>query len=91
MHYSSFIHDNSLEAYISLQSETKLYFGFCKYMGLNPDDNTICSEMKLKSFRIHNQWHHACWSFKTSEIGLDQIEISTKLFYDGINVNQGKW
>ena len=86
--YSTFITDNCFESFLWLESATKLSFSFCKYCCMD-GVTSICSEFTMKSVKIHDHWHHACWSFETNEIDSDQIEISTKLFFDGIEVNQG--
>ena len=90
LHYSSFIHDNSLEAFFELvDSGTKIMFAFCKYFGLK-DVTTVCSEKTLAHLRVQDMWHHACWLFKTDEISSNEIKVSTKIFYDGQEVNKGR-
>ena len=86
--YSTFITDNCLESFLWLESATEFSFSFCKYANMN-GLTSICSKFTMKSVKIHNQWHHACWSFETNEIDADQIKISTKLFLDGKEVIQG--
>ena len=91
LHYSSFIHDNSLQFSTSLDSGAKMvYFQFCKYFGLK-DVTTVCIEKTMKHIRIHDMWHHACWLFKTDEINLNEIIVSTKIFLEGQEVNKGRY
>ena len=87
--YSSFIHDNTLQSSITLQSDSKLYLRFCKYYGLR-GITPICSENEFKSVKIHEQWHHVCWLVDTEGIDSNEISVSTKLFFDGKEVDQGK-
>lgn len=86
--YSSFLHDNTFLAAFN-KNYNILNILFCKYhQGSLP--KTVCSKKPMKSLRIHDQWHHFCWTFETTGINSDQIKVSTKLFHDGQEVNQGK-
>ena len=89
--YSTFIHDNSLESYLWLDSHGELSLGFCKYWGYASNGITkLCSTKILKSVRLlHDHWHHTCWLVNIDGVGSDQIEISKKLFLNGKVVEQG--
>lgn len=85
--YSTYIHDNSLSSWLWFQTDNKLIFQFCKYYNLNRF--SICNQFIMKSLRIHNQWHHACWLFDTDQIDSETVKVSTKLFFNGKEVDQG--
>ena len=87
--YSTFVTDNCLESFLSLKSATELSFSFCKYSTF-AGVTGLCSEFTFKSVKVHDHWHHACWVVETNAIDSDQIKISTKLFFDGKEVNQGE-
>ena len=82
--YSSFLHDNTYDVWYYNK-----VLEFCRYYGIHKGIKTVCNQVTLKTEKIHDQWHHACWSFKTSGIGLDQIKVSTNLYYGGQEVMQG--
>ena len=85
--YSTYIHDNSLSSWLWFQTDNKLIFQFCKYYNYNRF--SICSQFIMKSLKIHDHWHHACWLFNTNQIDSDPIKVSTKLFFNGKEVDQG--
>ena len=87
--YSSFIDDNSFLVFFTHESGNKLSFKFCKYLNSN-GITKFCSKKIMPSLKIHNNWHHACWLFNTDGEDLDQIKVSTKLFFDGKEVTQGE-
>ena len=86
--YSTYNSDNALGCYLWLQSGSKLHLGLCKYWGLF-GITSVCSSTLLKSVRIHDHWHHVCWSVDINEIDSDQIKIDAKLFFDGEEVKKG--
>ena len=86
--YSTFVHANSLTSYLWLQSDNKLTFHICKYIGLS-GITAFCSKKLFQSVKIHDQWHHVCWLFDTEEIDFEEIKVSTKLFFDGNEVTKG--
>ena len=85
--YSTFISDNTFAAWLSFK-DGKLDIIFCKYWGVS-GIKTVCSENKIKYISLHNHWHHFCWLFHTDGIDSEEIKLSTKLFFDGNEVNQG--
>ena len=85
--YSTFIYDNALELRL-FHKEGKLNLRFCRYSGASGIEG-ICSEKIIKSINLHNHWHHTCWLLNTDGIDLEKIKLSTKLFFDGKEVNQG--
>ena len=88
--YSTFLHDNTLEALIWFNSDNILSISFCKYWGYASKGITkLCSSHYFKSIRIHDHWYHACWLVNTDGVESDQIKIHTKLFYDGKEVDNG--
>ena len=85
--YSTFISDNSLEAYL-IEVNKELSIGFSKYWGLD-GITKICSIYPVESVQIHNQWHHVCWLVNTEGIDSDEIKVTTKIFFDGREANKG--
>ena len=85
--YSNFIDDNALSSWFTINNGT-LSLNFCKYWGAS-GITTIYSKKIFKYISIHNHWHHACWLFNTDGIDSEEIKVSTKLFFDGKEVNQG--
>ena len=86
--YSTFIHANSLLSYLKHQSDDKLSFIICKYLGLRGVTG-FCSKKTINSIRIQDQWHHVCWSVNTEGIESAQIKVFTILYFDGNEVKQG--
>ena len=86
--YSTFISDNTLLSTLGLQYDNKLSLKICKYVFVTKV-TTFCTIHKMKSVKIHDQWHHFCWLFNADEINKDQIQVSTKLFLNGKQVKQG--
>ena len=94
--YSTFISDNTLDFKLKLHNEhDEITLEFCKYKdsGLRIGIKHICSEKKFKPItnfiNYHNTWHHACWLFNTDGIDSEKIKLTTKLFFDGNEENQG--
>ena len=86
--YTTFISDNTLGTYLSLQSGSQISISFCKYWGKGV--HKICSKKTImESVKIHDQWHHACWSVNTEGIESDEITVLKKLFFDGKEISQG--
>ena len=85
--YSTFNSDNAFGTYLWLQSGSTLNLGFCKYW----DDLVTghCNYSPLKSIKIHDQWHHACWLVDTNGVKSDQIKVTAKSFFDGNKMHQG--
>ena len=84
--YSTFISDNTLSMWLDVK-DGKLELKICTYWGVS--GTTVCSEKFFKSINLHNHWHHFCWLFNTDGINSEKIKLSTKLFFDGKEVNKG--
>ena len=39
--------------------------------------------------KIHQEWHHACLTIKTTQKTYNTMQSDTKLYYDGELVNKG--
>ena len=85
--YSTFISDNTISSWLKLDNDT-LTLNFCTYWGVS-GITTVWSRKILRSINIHNHWHHTCWLYNTDEIDSKEVKVSTKLFFDGKEVNQG--
>ena len=85
--YSTFISDNTIASWLWFL-DGKLSILFCTYWGAS-GVKTVCSEKTFKDISLHNHWHHFCWIFHADGIDSEKIKISTKLFFDGTEVNQG--
>ena len=85
--YSTFIYDNALELRL-YRKEGKLSLRFCRSLGASGTEE-VCNTKIFKSIHLHNDWHHTCWLLSTDGIDSEKIKLSTKLFFDGKEVNQG--
>ena len=83
--YTTFLDDNSLAMGFDIRSES-LYLCVWKY--LKRKQGKKCK--KMENFRVHNEWHHFCWSYKTVDLDSDTKEITTKLYYNGKKVERSK-
>ena len=45
---------------------------------------------KMDNFRVLNEWHHICWSFKTDDLDSDTKQITTAFYYNGKKVEKSK-
>ena len=41
------------------------------------------------NLKIHNEWHHACFSLKKEELDSEIIKITSKTYYDGTLLTGG--
>ena len=40
--------------------------------------------------KIHQEWHHICFTLKTVDMNSDGMHVYTKLYLDGNEIDQGK-
>ena len=48
-----------------------------------------CAYHKINYVKIHQEWHHACLTIKTTQKTYNTMQSDTKLYYDGELVNKG--
>ena len=83
--YATFLDGDSLAMGFDIRSES-LHLCVWKYFKLKQGKK--CK--KMENFRVHNEWHHFCWSYKTEDFDSDTKEITTKLYYNGKKVERSK-
>ena len=40
--------------------------------------------------KIHQEWHHICFTLKTVDMNSDGMHVYTKMYLDGSEIDQGK-
>ena len=87
--YSTFYSDNSLVAELSITPNERLQLCFAYAFG---PITYHCVEIlqETHNLKIHNEWHHTCFSLKNEELDSETIQIISKVYYDGTEVTWGK-
>ena len=88
--YATFYSDNSLIADLTITPNERLQltFGSILYGELKVHRIEILPE--TSNLKIHNEWHHTCFSTKTEELDSETIQITSKIYYDGTELTWGK-
>ena len=42
------------------------------------------------NIKIHQEWHHICFTLKTVNMNSDEMSVYTKMYLDGSEIDQGK-
>ena len=45
---------------------------------------------QTSNVKIHQEWHHICFTLKTVDMNSDGMHVYTKLYLDGSEIDQGK-
>ena len=92
--YTTFLEDNSLTMRLSItttnsaktEESKKLTLVICKYVELQQG----CGIYQQNHLKIHQEWHHVCFTLSTARLNSSTILSETKLYYDGKMVHLGK-
>ena len=93
--YTTFLEDNSLTMRISItttdsaktEESKKLTLVICKYVELQQG----CGIYQQNHLKIHQEWHHVCFTLSTARLNSSTILSETKLYYDGKMVHLGTY
>ena len=45
---------------------------------------------QTSNVKIHQEWHHICFTLKTVDMNSDGMHVYTKMYLDGSEIDQGK-
>ena len=45
---------------------------------------------RTSNVKIHQEWHHICFTLKTVNMNSDGMYVYTKMYLDGSEIDQGK-
>ena len=88
--YATYLNDNSLIVWWIVDQKNplaKLRFLVCKYLVITDSNDCIDHYTYVK---IHQEWHHFCFTATYQEVNQNQIKSTMKLFYDGILVGKSE-
>ena len=68
------------------EESKKLTLVICKYVELQQG----CGIYQQNHLKIHQEWHHVCFTLSTARLNSSTILSETKLYYDGKMVHLGK-
>ena len=93
--YTTFLEDNSLTMQISItttdsaktEESKKLTLVICKYVELQQG----CGIYQQNHLKIHQEWHHVCFTLSTARLNSSTVLSETKLYHDGKMVHLGTY
>ena len=86
--YATFLDDDSLAMGFRIRAKS-LYLCVWKYFWRKYSQNGEKCK-KMENFKVQNEWHHVCLSYKTEIFSSDVVNITSKLYYNGKLVEGGK-